>query len=618
VKARRSLAAKLGAIGVALLVLALASIGLTLAVTWKLEGRAAAVNEAGRLRMQTWRLAQALPAGDRAHMGTLLAQFDDTIALLKAGDPARPLVVPGDRASVAAFARVQQHWQALRAGWSAAVVPPAAAVAQDAAAFVADVDDFVGAIEAEIARWTAVLNVFQLVLLGLALAAAVTLLYAAYLFVFDPLARLQAALAAAEAGDLGARVAVASDDEFGALGAGFNRMAERLQVLYRGLEDTVRLKTRKLEAERARLAALYQASAFVERASTLEELARGFARQVRLAAGADGAAVRWSDEANQRYLLVGSDCLPREIVDGEPCLVTGDCLCGQPQRTAKTRVIALHAAAPAAARDLCTRAGYEQLVSVPVRLHERQLGEIDLFYRGTHEPGAEDRALLETLAAHLASAMEGLRAAALEREAAVAEERGLLARELHDSIAQSLAFLKIQVQLLRGATERGDAQAVQRTLGELDAGVQESTADVRELLLHFRTRTNEEDIVPALQTTLRKFEHQSGLAAALAVQGHGLPLAPDVQVQVLHVVQEALSNVRKHAGARRVWVDVEQAPRWRVKVRDDGRGFDAAHAHDEMHVGLRIMRERARTIGAEVDVSSAPASGTEVVLTLPA
>jgi two-component system, NarL family, nitrate/nitrite sensor histidine kinase NarX len=610
---QRSLATKLGAVGVALLVLALASIGLTLAVTWKLEGRAAAVNEAGRLRMQTWRLAQALPAGEPAQLGALLAEFDAALALLKAGDPARPLVVPGDERTAAAFARVQQHWQGLRADWAAAAPPPAAA-ARDAAAFVADVDAFVGAIEAEIARWTAVLNVFQLALLGLALAGAVTLLYAAYLFVFDPLARLQTALAAAEAGDLGARVAVASNDEFGVLGAGFNRMAERLQSVYRGLEDTVRLKTRKLEAERARLAALYEASAFVERARTLEELARGFARQVRLAAGADAAAVRWSDEANQRYLLVGSDCLPREIVDGEACLVTGDCHCGQPQGAAKMRVIALQTAA---AGDLCAKAGYEQLVSVPVRLHERQLGEIDLFYRGAREPGADDRALLETLAAHLASAMEGLRAAALEREAAVAEERGLLARELHDSIAQSLAFLKIQVQLLRGAVGRGDAAGVQRTLGELDAGVQESTADVRELLLHFRTRTNGEDIVPALQTTLRKFEHQSGLSAALAVQGHGLPLAPDVQVQVLHVVQEALSNVRKHAGARRVWVDVEQAPRWRVTVRDDGRGFDATHAHDETHVGLRIMRERARTIGAEVDVSSAPATGTEVVLTLP-
>jgi two-component system nitrate/nitrite sensor histidine kinase NarX len=91
-----------------------------------------------------------------------------------------------------------------------------------------------------------------------------------------------------------------------------------------------------------------------------------------------------------------------------------------------------------------------------------------------------------------------------------------------------------------------------------------------------------------------------------------------VQVQLLHVVQEALSNVRKHAGASQVWLDVQQQPLWRIEVRDDGRGF--AHddaARDEMHVGLRIMRERAAGIGAQVDVDSAPGEGTRVVVTLP-
>ncbi|HET7864094.1 MAG TPA: ATP-binding protein, partial [Burkholderiaceae bacterium] len=181
------------------------------------------------------------------------------------------------------------------------------------------------------------------------------------------------------------------------------------------------------------------------------------------------------------------------------------------------------------------------------------------------------------------------------------------------------AFLKIQAGLLRQALRQQDAALVERTLGELDAGVHESLSDVRELLLHFRTRTNAEDIAPALQTTLRKFEHQTGLATHLAIEGEGLPLAADVQVQVLHVVQEALSNVRKHAQARQVWVDVQQAPQWRVEVRDDGLGFaGAGPVPDETHVGLRIMRERAQRIGATVQVDSVPGSGTCVVLTLPA
>jgi len=613
-----TLATKLGAIGAVLMVMAMASIGLTFWVTWQLEGGAAAVNEAGRMRMQTWRLAQTLPGPDAARLQAQVLQFEQTLGLLRSGDPARPLFVPRDGASQAAFDDVQQAWATLRQAWTGATPPTADTVAQQAEVFVARVDTFVSAIELQLARWTTLLNSFQFVMMALAIGSAVTLLYAAYLFVFNPLARLQSGLTRVGEGDLTARVEVTSDDEFGALSQGFNQMAATLQGLYQNLEAKVQEKTLVLAQQHARLAALYEAAAFVARAGTLDALAQGFARQLRQVARADASAVRWSDESNQRYLMLASDCLPQALVDVEQCVPTGDCFCGQPQGQATTRVVPIRPEGSAGMMGHCARAGFETVVSVPVRLQERVVGEINLFYRTPSVLAEDDRALLEALASHLAGAIEGLRAGALERETAVAEERGLLARELHDSIAQSLAFLKIQVGLLRGALKRQDALQVERTLGELDAGVHESLSDVRELLVHFRTRTNTEDITPALQTTLQKFEHQTGLKTHLLVEGHGLPLDADVQVQVLHVVQEALSNVRKHAQARQVWVEVQQAPQWRVEVRDDGRGFtEEPDAMDTTHVGLRIMRERAQGIGAKVEVSSVPGSGTCVVLTLP-
>ncbi len=616
---RWTLSAKLSAIGGILLLLALASVGLTLWLTWQLEGGAAALNEAGRMRMRTWQLAQMLASVDAARIDGLMGQFDRSVELLRQGDPARPLFVPRDARSLAAFADVQRAWPTLRAQWSATPRPAARDVAGQADAFVGRIDTFVSAIEIQMARLTAILNAFQFVLMALAIASAVTLLYSAYLFVFNPLTRLQAGLTRAGEGDLTARVDVAYDDEFGELAAGFNRMAAALQGLYQNLEAKVREKTLGLETQHARLAALYEAAAFVAGATTLDELAHGFARQVRSVAGADASAVRWSDESNQRYVLLASDCLPQSLVDEEKCIATGDCVCGQPQAQAVTRVVPIRVEGNGKLLGHCRRAGYETVIGVPVRLQERIVGELNLLYRREVTLADDDRALLETLASHLAGAIEGLRAGALERETAVAEERGMLARELHDSIAQSLAFLKIQVGLLRQAIRRRDADQVESTLGELDAGVHESLSDVRELLVHFRTRTNAEDIAPALQATLRKFEHQTGLATHLSVEGNGLPLDPDVQIQVLHVVQEALSNVRKHARASKVWIEVQQAPQWRVEVRDDGCGLAARSASpDETHVGLRIMRERAHRIGATVEVASVPGSGTCVVLTLPA
>ncbi len=613
-----SLSAKLGVVGGTLLLLALASIGLTLWVTWQLEGGAAAVNEAGRMRMQTWRLAQNLAGADHERIAHLMAQFDQSLELLRTGDPARPLFVPNDQPSQQAFADVRQGWAALRADWSGSTAPAAASAALQAEAFVARVDAFVSAIERQLSRLTAILNAVQFMMVVLTIVSAVALLYSAYLFIFNPLSRLQAGLARIESGDLAARVEPGADDEFGALSAGFNRMAQTLQGLYQNLEAKVREKTESLEAQHARLAALYESAAFVARAATLDELAKGIAQQARRAAHADAAAVRWSDEHNQRYLMLASDCLPQALVDDEQCLPTGQCLCGQARSQASTRVIPIRAEDDAARHGHCARAGFETVISVPVRLQERLVGELNLFYRAPVHLAEDDRALLETIASHLAGAIEGLRAAALQRETAVADERGFIARELHDSIAQSLAFLKIQLGLLRSDLKSGEPARVERTLGELDAGVHESLGDVRELLVHFRTRTNAEDIAPALRTTLQKFEHQTGLSAHLEIEGQGLPLPADVQVQVLHVVQEALSNVRKHAQASAVWVEVQQAPQWRVEVRDDGCGFVTDGAPlDETHVGLRIMRERAQRIGATVAVESVPGSGTCVVLSLP-
>ncbi len=615
---RWTLAAKLYVSGLTFLVLAMTSIGLTLWVTWNLEGGAAAVNEAGRMRMQTYRMTieLATPTGT-ADIRALVRTFDDSIALLRTGDPSRPLFVPWSRASRDRFERVTERWSQLREKWLTTQPTPIEA-ARDADAFVALVDALVAAIEGQIARWTAVLHLFQLSMLALAIAGAVAMLYAGYLFVLNPLARLRRGVISMQQGDLSTRVMVDSNDEFGQLSAGFNEMAQTLQSLYGSLEDKVREKTVHLEVKRRRLADLYEVSAFLARAPSLDVLARGFARQIREIAHADGVAVRWSDEGNRRYLLLATDGLSPAFTEVQACLDTGACHCGQPREQAQVRTIPIHTARPAPL-DHCRKAGYHTLISVPVKLHDRVLGEVDLFFHADTLLDDEERDLLNTLASHMASAMESLRTAALEREAAIAQERGLLAQELHDSIAQSLAFLKIQVQLLRDAVRRQDPGAMERIVGELDAGVRESYADVRELLLHFRTRTSEEDIEPALRTTLSKFEHQTGLAVRLETEGHGVALAPDIQVQVLHILQEALSNVRKHAGATHVLLRVSRTPCWRFEVRDDGRGFDASRPMgDETHVGLRIMHERAQRIGAQVLVNSTTGQGCTVVLELPA
>jgi len=266
-----------------LLLLALASIGLTLWVTWQLEGGGAAVNEAGRMRMQTWELAQALPDGDPKRVAALIEGFEQRVELLRTGDPARPLFVPGGEQTQQTFMQVQREWGRLRAAWAALPPPTPDATAVQAEAFVRSVDAFVSAIEQQLARTTSILNAVQFAMVALLIFSAVVMLYSAYLFIFNPLSRLQAVLARMEGGDLTVRVQTGGSAEFGAVAEGFNRMAHHLQALYANLESKVREKTASLEAQHARMSVLYQSAAFVARARTLDELAKGIAQQVRLA-----------------------------------------------------------------------------------------------------------------------------------------------------------------------------------------------------------------------------------------------------------------------------------------------------------------------------------------------
>lgn len=615
---RWSLGAKLAAVGLPFMVLGLLVTALTLWVSWQLDGGAAAVNEAGRMRMQAYRLAWVSTlANDPAQRPRLVEEFEHSLQVLEKGDPERPLVTPWDDDVRSRYQAVRTSWDGMRALHAAAAPLDSAGLNQATVALVATIDGLVQAIEVHLARYTSILHLLQVVMMVLGTVAASLFVVIGYHVVLEPVLLLKHAVSQVRTGDFEARVEPGASDELGELAVGFNDMARQLQASYTELEQRVREKTAELQEKRERLQSLYGVSLLVARSGSLDELAQGFVRLVGEAARADGAVLRWFDATRGQFVLLASMGLPPAIASDEHCIPSGDCHCGQSETLLGARVIALHELPPVR-RQACASAGWASLVAIPMHAKDRLIGELDLFFHAEHTLSDAEQALLETMTAHLVAGMENLRLQAAEREAAVAEERGFLARELHDSIAQSLAFLNIQAQLMRKAMADGDRARMNQALAEIELGLRESHGDVRELLVHFRTRTDAQDMEHALLATLRKFEHQSGLASTFTVHDEGLPLAPDLQVQALHIVQEALSNVRKHAAAGHVWVDVWKHPAWRIEVRDDGRGFaaDALPPDTENHVGLRIMRERAERLGARLDVSSQAGHGTTVRLEL--
>lgn len=612
-----NLGTKLLMVGAPFLLLVFIATAATLWVSWQLDGGAAAVNEAGRMRMQSYRMSLSIGTGEVDQLPGQMAEFDFSLSTLKMGDPERPLFVPRDNDTAQRFAVVEADWAHYQARWIHAKPTVFTDLRADTVAFAAHIDAFVNSIEVHIAQWTALLHLLQMSMLASVIFGATVLLYTGYVFVLEPVGQLKQAIERIQTGDFDARVERVSSDEFGTLADGFNGMAEHLQSMYKNLEAKVSEKTLLLQEKSERLESLYEVTNLVAKATSLDALAQDFTKSIAKISRADGVALRWSNQGGQRHLMLAAHGLPASMVDAEQCIYSGDCHCGAAVVGATLNVIPIRELSPAPMTH-CTRAGFETLVTIPVRLHAHVMGEVDLFFHASNCPTPAERSLLEALSSHLASGMENLRLNSLEKEAAVSQERHLLARELHDSIAQSLAFLKIQVQLMREAIKASDASEVAKILEEIDLGVKESYGDVRELLLHFRTRTNTEDIEPALATTLQKFEHQSGIKTALTIQGQGLPLTPDVQIQVLHIVQEALSNVRKHAHATQTWLNVQQQPTWRFEVRDDGIGFNPETDQiDETHVGMRIMTERAQRIDGTIEVVSTPSRGSSVILTLP-
>jgi two-component system nitrate/nitrite sensor histidine kinase NarX len=333
--------------------------------------------------------------------------------------------------------------------------------------------------------------------------------------------------------------------------------------------------------------------------------------------GAQAGAVRLIQADSGKLHLLVQEGLAADLVEAERCLDRGECLCGEAAQRQRGGVYALKPLNRNQPSYRCAAGGFSAISVFPIRFRNQQLGIFNLYFGEPREFTPPMRQMLDTLGRHLGIAIESQRLMAREKEMAISEERNLLAQELHDSIAQSLAFLNIQSQMLEDSLGKGRMPAAREELARIREGIQASYDDVRELLVHFRTRLADADIESAIASSLERFEGQTGIRATFVQSGAAMPLSPETQIQVLHIIQECLSNARKHSGARSIRVEMERAPQYRFRVIDDGRGFDPASVTSEMHVGLRIMRERAHRIGATLAVHSLPGAGTEVALQLP-
>jgi len=210
-----------------------------------------------------------------------------------------------------------------------------------------------------------------------------------------------------------------------------------------------------------------------------------------------------------------------------------------------------------------------------------------------------------------------------QRALAMMQEREQLARELHDNLSQAFAFVNAQGQAIHRLLSRGDVATADEYASRLVEVAREVDVDIRESILGLRVALSGQGFFPVLAQYLAQYQKNYGIQTSLE-KPETMPdeaFEPLIEVQLLRILQEALTNVRKHAGACSVQIAFcIESGRIRITVKDDGQGFDSDMQHDPFseHVGLQVMRERAMEIGGSVEIISAPGAGTQIVVEVPA
>lgn len=485
-------------------------------------------------------------------------------------------------------------------------------------AFVEQTNQLVLAIEAENARATAYLRASQFVLIGLILAGGVAIIYLLYGWIIRPIEALRDGISKMAAHNFDIQIPVEDEDEFGELAVGFNNMAAQLKELYTDLENKVAQKTRQLAQQNRELSTLYDFSAYLSQPGELEQRCEGFLAKLIEYFGADGGTVRILNPRQNTLHLAVHQGLSLDFIKQEQCLKANDCLCGQAMDLGLT-VLHDFRTLPQELHYRCHEEGFNSIAIAQINNAGQKLGSYTLLFVAPRKFSTDERRLFDAVGQHLGVAIENQRLVARTRELAMAEERHLVAQGLHDSIAQGLNFLKLQIQMLDDSLERDALNEVRDVMALIQTGIHESYEDVRELLTNFRVKLNEGDLVNALHLAAQRFTRQMGVPVTFSIQDDGPALPPAQQLQVLFIAQEALSNVRKHARATKVQIEVKNTQDFFLQVSDDGCGFEAqtlAFETEDHHVGIKIMQERATRLGARLDLVSEPGKGSCIKLKL--
>ena len=385
--------------------------------------------------------------------------------------------------------------------------------------------------------------------------------------------------------------------------ATLNNIGHQLAASIQIGQFVVDLKRRQREGH-GMYSVLLQISNQAELADILAEIIR-HAREL---LGADEAAMCLTETSARAIQLDVPAGVAAALTDGTICM-SGDV----------DRSLDQHDRIPACRVRVAADIG--PMIEVPIRSPDGPLGDIWLGRRNGSAFTGRDRGFLVTLSDLASIAITSARMRESERQGAIVAERERIAREMHDSLAQILGVTHLRIVALGSRPELADAPNAVAELADLAALTEEAYRDVREAILGLREASRvDRGFIDSLGAYLEKYSHQCGIPVTLETSIDGeLALPPRSELQIIRVIQEALTNVRKHGGATSIAIRISDGPEGTmIVIADDGHGFDVAGTllgHEGF--GLHTMRERMELVGGTLTIDSAPGCGTRIIAMMP-
>jgi two-component system nitrate/nitrite sensor histidine kinase NarX len=260
------------------------------------------------------------------------------------------------------------------------------------------------------------------------------------------------------------------------------------------------------------------------------------------------------------------------------------------------------------------------VVAVPLRHRDRPVGALHLQFAQPCTLPAAMTPLLRATGDLVGTALDNARLSRENLRIRLTSERQMLANEVHDSLAQGLTYMRMRMSLLRDAIRQNDELRAHKYSNDVDDTLESSQRRLRELITYYRSQMDPQGLLHALSETSERFLDRTGISLEFVNHVPDLKLAPEREIEVFHIVQEALANISRHARATHARLTLAcRSGDYVIVVEDDGVGLAA---HDDSpdsggHYGIAIMRERARRLGGTAEIAAAGRAGTRLELTFP-